>query len=80
MLPNIKLHTSVFIPVVTDVIATPIANAELDINAIALSLFILLLLPIFKSIIAAIVTHGIDMYNGEVTPNAVAIVSTPKPT
>ena len=50
ILPNIKLHTSVFIPVVKEVTATPIASAELDISAIALSLFILLLFPIFNNV------------------------------
>lgn len=56
ILPNIKLHTSVFNPVVNDVAITPIASAELDINAIALSLFSLLLFPTFNKIIAHIVT------------------------
>lgn len=56
MLPNIKLHISVFSPVVNDVATTPIAKAELDISAIQLSLFILLLLPIFSKRIAHIVT------------------------
>ena len=41
ILPNIKLHTSVFIPVVSEVTATPIASALLDIRAIALSPLIL---------------------------------------
>lgn len=68
MLPNIKLQISVFNPVVADVIATPIANAELDIIAIELSDFIFLLSPTFKSIIAVIITPGIDIYKGEVNP------------
>lgn len=79
ILPNIKLHTSVFIPVVNEVTATPIANALLEINAIALSLFILLLLPIFNKIIANNTTHGIVIGNGA-HPNATATVSIPKPT
>ena len=54
-----KLHTSVFIPVVTEVAATPIAKAELDINAMALSDLIFLLSPILSKTIAEIVTHGI---------------------
>ena len=80
MLPNMKLHTSVFIPVVSEVTATPIAKAELEIKAIALSLLILLLFPIFNKRIADTATHGIAIYKGEVAPNAVAIVKTPNPT
>lgn len=56
ILPNIKLHTSVFSPVVNEVATTPIAKAELDIRAIQLSLFILLLFPILSKRIAHIVT------------------------
>lgn len=75
-----KLHTSVFIPVVTEVIATPIASAELEIKAIALSLLIIPLSPIFNNIIANIVTPGIAMYNGDEKPKAAATVNTPNPT
>ena len=68
-----------FIPVVSDVTATPIAKLVLDISAIALSLFILWLLPIFNNIIATIITPGIAIGSG-VNPKPTAIVVIPKPT
>ena len=80
ILPNIKLQTSVFSPVVTDVTATPIAKALEDIIAIALSLFILWLFPTFNSNIATIITAGIAIGKVDVAPSPTATVVIPKPT
>jgi hypothetical protein len=78
--PNKYAVTSVFKPQVTDVTKIPIANALVEINAIAASPFI----PESEELIrnrknAAINETGSETING-VTFNVIAIAIAPKPT
>ena len=64
MLPNIYVKTSVFIPVVAEIIITPTARKLLENNAKTASPFILLFLFKTSKKIAAKTTTGIDTKNG----------------